>query len=128
MSVCVYVCVCVCLCVYVCAYMCTCAYVYMCVCMCVCERVCLCACVCREYQVFAASSNYRSLLQKSPIEETIFCKRDRGSALSRAFDRSVRTHITFLQVELWWESEGRIRFTYDALGEDVMGVWPHVSI
>lgn len=28
-------------------------------------------------------------------------------------------------VELWWESEGKFRFSYDALGEDVMCAWPH---
>ena len=30
-----------------------------------------------------------------------------------------------LLVELWWESEGKLRFTYDELGEDIMCVWPH---
>ena len=30
-----------------------------------------------------------------------------------------------LVVELWWESEGKLRFTYDELGEDIMCVWPH---
>ena len=26
-------------------------------------------------------------------------------------------------VELWWESEGKLRFSYDELAEDVMCVW-----
>ena len=28
-------------------------------------------------------------------------------------------------VELWWESEGKLRFSYDDVGDDVMCVWAH---
>lgn len=28
-------------------------------------------------------------------------------------------------MELWWESEGKFRFSYDSLGDDVMCAWPH---
>ena len=43
--------------------------------------------------------------------------------------------ITYLQlrkspftiVELWWDSGGRFRFTYEATGSDVMGAWPQGS-
>jgi hypothetical protein len=30
----------------------------------------------------------------------------------------------FTLVELWWDSGGRFRFTYEETGSDVMGAWP----
>ncbi len=46
---------------------------------------------------------------------------------------SYNVSVTYLQlrehpftiVELWWESGGSFKFTYEATGTDVMGVWPH---
>ena len=38
----------------------------------------------------------------------------------------LRSH-PFTIVELWWDSGGRFRFTYEATGMDVMGAWPHGS-
>ena len=46
LSLCVYMCVCVCLCVSVCV--CVCVCVYVCMCVCVCVYVCVCVRVCVE--------------------------------------------------------------------------------
>ena len=43
---CVFVCVCVCLCVFVCVCVCLCVFVCVCVCLCVFVCVCVCLCVC----------------------------------------------------------------------------------
>ena len=56
-------------------------------------------------------------------------------ALAHAGADQLGDNVTMLQlrdapytvVELWWESEGKLRFSYDELGEDVMCVWyPYV--
>ena len=46
LSVCVHVCMCVCVRAYVCVCMCVCMHAYVCVCVRVCVCVCVCACVC----------------------------------------------------------------------------------
>ena len=57
------------------------------------------------------------------------------NALANAGADQLGDNVTMLQlrdapytvVELWWESEGKLRFSYDELGEDVMCVWyPYV--
>jgi len=84
MYICMYIYVCVC--IYVCIYVYIYVYMYMCVCMYVCIYVYMCVCVCEVerrrmdmmdmMRPWTMSLNYRSLLQKRPIKETIFCKRD----------------------------------------------------
>jgi len=73
----VYSCVCPCVCAGVCACL------RVCVCVSVCVSVCLREIVYRHVEINIYTEKYmytdiqgdRSLLQKSPIKETIFCKR-----------------------------------------------------
>ena len=52
---CVYVCICVCMCVYVCV----CVCVYVCMCACVCVHVCMCVCV-RVYVCICVYVNWHT--------------------------------------------------------------------
>ena len=87
---CVYVCVCVCVYVYVCVCVCMCVCVCVCVCvygskplsvlclfLCSCLSFCLCLCLC-PFERLCLSKTHQNIglfLQKSPIKETLLCKR-----------------------------------------------------
>ena len=109
-------------------------------------RACMRACMC-ELQVITGTDELGdnvTMLQLRDPPYTLVFKRNAHSYHVYAFSlRHPSCELPFhlqdtdfpmlisclrCQIELWWESEGKIRFSYDEVGEDVMCVWPHVSI